>query len=269
MISARRESQDRYHLNLSSTPIACIVSESPTLLHNHLSHPSLLKRRKMVPGIFNLESFNCKSYQLGKHSYNLFLNRVNRRATFLFELVHSNMWGLCRVSSILGFQNFVTFIDNNSCCNWLLLMKSCLKLHFIFESFCVDIKTQFNIVIRVLRSDNAYEYFFAPFTKFMTSRAIFHQSSCTYTSQQNKVVERKNRHFIETVRTLLLHNQVPSSFGRTMCWLLVSWLIECLLQSYQTRYFILFCSLISGYTLFPTSLVTCTLSIFIPLIKIN
>ena len=46
----------------------------------------------------------------------------------------------------------------------------------------------------------------------MSSRGILHQSSCAYTPQQNGVAERKNRHLVEIVCTLLLHHKVPQSF---------------------------------------------------------
>ncbi|RVX22575.1 Retrovirus-related Pol polyprotein from transposon RE2 [Vitis vinifera] len=54
--------------------------------------------------------------------------------------------------------------------------------------------------------DNAREYFSAPFTSFMSHHGILHQSSCAHTPQQNGVAERKNRHLVETARTILLHN---------------------------------------------------------------
>ena len=63
-----------------------------------------------------------------------------------------------------------------------------------------------------LRSDNAREYFSAQFTSFMSHHGILHQSSCAHTPQQNGVVERKNRHLVETARTLLLHCNVPFRF---------------------------------------------------------
>ena len=45
----------------------------------------------------------------------------------------------------------------------------------------------------------------------MSTHGILDQSSYAYT-QQNGVVERKNRHLVETVRTLLLHHKVPQCF---------------------------------------------------------
>ncbi|RVW97371.1 Retrovirus-related Pol polyprotein from transposon RE2 [Vitis vinifera] len=81
-----------------------------------------------------------------------------------------------------------------------------------FRKFYAEIQTQFNISIRVLRSDNAREYFSAPFTSFMSHHGILHQSSCAHTPQQNGVAERKNRHLVETARTILLHSNVPFRF---------------------------------------------------------
>ena len=77
-------------------------------------------------------------------------------------------------------------------------MKSRSELFSIFETFCAEIKTQFDVQVKILRSDNAPEYFSDSFTKFMSSQGILHQSSCAYNPQQNGVVEQKNRHLIET-----------------------------------------------------------------------
>ncbi|RVX21015.1 Retrovirus-related Pol polyprotein from transposon RE2 [Vitis vinifera] len=51
-----------------------------------------------------------------------------------------------------------------------------------------------------------------PFTSFMSHHGILHQSSCAHTPQQNGVAERKNRHLVETARTILLHSNVPFRF---------------------------------------------------------
>ena len=91
-------------------------------------------------------------------------------------------------------------------------MKTRAGLFSIFQKFHVEIRTQFNTYIHILRSDNAKKYFSTPFSSFMSSHGILHQSSCAYTPQQNGVAERKNRHLVETARTLLLPHKVPQRF---------------------------------------------------------
>ncbi|RVW87594.1 Retrovirus-related Pol polyprotein from transposon RE1 [Vitis vinifera] len=174
-IGIGRESQGLYHLTSDSSAAVCISTDAPLLIHNRLGHPSLSKFQKMVPRFSTLSSLPCESCQLGKHTRVSFPKCVNNRAKSPFEFVHTDVWGPCRTASTLGFQYFVTFIDDYS------------------------------------RLTNAREYFSAPFTSFMSHHGILHQSSCAHT-QQNGVAERKNRHLVETARTILLHSNVPFRF---------------------------------------------------------
>ena len=139
----------------------------------------------------------------------MFPKHLDPRTKSHFEFVHTDVWGSFRSTSTLGFRYFITFIDDYSRCIWLFLMKTRVELFFIFQKFHAEICTQFNTYIRILRSDNAKEYFSTSLSSFMSSHEIFHQSSCAYTPQHNGVAERKNRHLVETARTLLLHHKVP------------------------------------------------------------
>ena len=91
-------------------------------------------------------------------------------------------------------------------------MQNRSDLFSIFQKFYQEIKTQFGVPIRVLRSDNAREYLSQSFQHFMSSHGILHQTSCAHTPQQNGVAERKNRHLVDTTRNLLLHGHVPFRF---------------------------------------------------------
>nr|CAN79194.1 hypothetical protein VITISV_000236 [Vitis vinifera] len=128
-IGIGRESQGLYHLTSPSFSAACISTDASLLIHNRL--------------------VVC---QLGKHTRVSFPKRLNNRTKSPFELVRIDVWGLCQTASTLGFQYFVTFIDDYS---------------------------------RLLRNDNAREYFSTPFTSFMSQHGILHQSSCAHTHQQN------------------------------------------------------------------------------------
>jgi len=63
----------------------------------------------------------CESCQLGKHIRSSFPSSVSQRTSSPFALVHSNIWEPSRIKSNLGFQYFVTFIDDYSRCTWVFL----------------------------------------------------------------------------------------------------------------------------------------------------
>jgi len=151
---------------------------SPLQVHCRLGHSSLSNLKKLVPRLSRLSSLECELCQFGKHSHSSFSSRVSKRANFPFSVVHSNVWGPSRVSCKQGFHYFVTFIDDFSRTTWLYLMKTRSELFTVFTTFCVEIRTQFNVPIRVLRSDNALEYLSSPFKSYMASHGILHQTSC-------------------------------------------------------------------------------------------
>ena len=180
-IGIEHESQGLFHLSSPLCSTTCTSMEAPFLLHSHLGHPSLSKFRKLVPHFSSLSSLECESCQLGKHTRVWFPKRLDPRTKSPFELVRTDIWGPSRSTSALGFCYIVTFTDDYSRCTWLFLMKTRVELFSIFQKFHAEIRTQFNTSNRILRSDNAKEYFSTPFSSFMSSHGIFHQSSCAYT----------------------------------------------------------------------------------------
>ncbi|KAJ9552767.1 hypothetical protein OSB04_016812 [Centaurea solstitialis] len=76
----------------------------------------------------------------------------------------------------------------------------------------VSSRNHFNSSIKTLRSDNAKEYFSTDFSSYLKNHGIVHESSCVYTSQQNGVAERKNRHLLDVARTLMFQSHVPKRF---------------------------------------------------------
>ena len=114
MIGTRCESHGLYCLRTSAH--IGMFMDSPYLLHAQLGHPSLDKMQQLVPSLSKLSNFSCESCLLGKHSRSSFPSSVSQRASSPFALVHSDIWGPSRVESNLGFQYFITFIDDYSRC---------------------------------------------------------------------------------------------------------------------------------------------------------
>ena len=110
----------------------------------------------MVSRLSSLFSLECESCQLGKHARISFPELLESSTKSHFKLVHTDVWGSSRTTSILGFRYFVTFIDNFSHCTWLYLMKSRTKLFLVFQKFFTEIRNQFHISICILCNDNAW-----------------------------------------------------------------------------------------------------------------
>ena len=66
--------------------------------------------------------------------------------------------------------------------------------------------------VQSLRSDYAKEYLLEQFQSFMLQKEILRQTSCVDTPSQNGVDVRKNRHLLETAKTLLFQMHMPKHF---------------------------------------------------------
>ena len=135
----------------------------------------------MVPSLEKIKDLFCESCQLGKHVRSSF-RHVESRVDSPSSVIHSDIWDPSRVSS-MGYKYFVTFIDEFSRCTWVFLMKERSEIFSILTSFVNEIKTQFGKTIKILRSDNAKEYFSSAISSFLSVQGILHQSSCPHTPQ--------------------------------------------------------------------------------------
>ena len=84
-------------------------------------------------------------------------------------------------------------------------LKQKSKVVKILEDFVVFIQTEFEIGIKVIRSDNGIEFFM---TNFFSNKGIIHQTSCVNTPQQNSIVERKHGHLLNVARTLMIQSHL-------------------------------------------------------------
>ena len=82
----------------------------------------------------------------------------------------------------------------------------------VFQKFMAHVENQFSTRMKVLRSDSGEEYTLHQFQQFLQKYGILSQWSYPYTLQHNGVAERKNRHLLDIVRSLLLASSVPARF---------------------------------------------------------
>ena len=193
------------------------VSDLSMVWHRRLGHPNT----QILSHVLNSDlpgnkdryslSLECDSCKLGKSKTLPFPLHASR-ASHCFDLIHSDVWGPSPISSYEKFKYYVTFIDDHSRFTWVYFLRSKSEVFRTFTEFLAYVDNQFSTSIKTLRTDSDGEYLSTEFQAFLASKGIIHQRSCPSTPQQNGVAERKNRHLLDVVHTLLLESPVSSMF---------------------------------------------------------
>ena len=85
----------------------------------------------------------------------------------------------------------------------------------IFIKFVAFLETTTGETVKMLRTDGGKEYDNDYLNKFFATSGIVHQTSNSYTPQQNGVSERINRTAMESTRSSLYMNRLTNLFKKT------------------------------------------------------
>jgi hypothetical protein len=164
------------------------------LLHRRLGHVPFESLSRLYPNAFkemDRSKLLCDACELGKHTRSSYPS-IGLRSCEPFMLIHSDVWGPCSVTSLSGYKGFVTFIDCNTRMTWIYMLKGKNEVLRCFQDFHNLVTNQFNVKVRIIRTDNGKEYVNNYFVKYISDHGIIHQTTCPGTPPQNGVVERKN-----------------------------------------------------------------------------
>lgn len=128
------------------------------------------------------------------------------------ELVHIDLWGPYKTKTYSGCNQFVTVVDDFNRYTWVYLVKYEPETSTILENFVNYAEKQFDSKVLCIRSDNALELCKGKFKLFCQQKGIVQQTTCSYTPQQNGVVQRKHKHLLDTARALLFQSKVPDKY---------------------------------------------------------
>src|SRR3954464_11395512 len=118
-------------------------------------------------------------------------------ATYLLEIIHSDVCGSMSVPARGGYLYFVTFTDNLSRYGYIYLMKQKYKSFEKFKEFQNEVENHRDKKIKFLRSDRGGEYLSHEFREHLIERGIVSQLTPPGTPQRNGVCERRNRTLLD------------------------------------------------------------------------
>ena len=75
----------------------------------------------------------------------------------------------------------------------------------MFKLFKTLVENQLERKIKILQSDRGGEYFPNEFSDFYEENGLIHQTTTSYTPQQNGLAEKENRTLVDMVNAILMH----------------------------------------------------------------
>jgi transposase InsO family protein len=128
------------------------------------------------------------------------------------QLLHMDTVGPSRVRSMGGKWYVLVIVDDYSCYSWVFFLENKDEVFEHFQSLALRLNNEHPNYLKAICSDNETEFRNASFDEFCLEHGIDQQFSTPRVSQQNGVVERKNRTLVEMARTMLDEHRTPRRF---------------------------------------------------------
>ena len=163
-------------------------NETTNLWHARLGHMSYIKLKNIMQQS-KLKGFPQREIrgdtihvgcQYGK-AHQLPYGESKYQAKEPLELVHSNVFGPVKQSSISGYRYMVTFIDDFSRYVWIYFLKEKYEVFEKFKEFQYTLENDIRRKIKCLRMDNEGEYMSREFNDYLKEKMIRWQLTCPNT----------------------------------------------------------------------------------------
>jgi len=189
--------------------------------HRHFGHISIsalqqLDRKDLVSGLnidqSSIPSHTCTPCIQTKQTHKPFPQEAENRSEIAGERFVSDVWGPAKVTSIRGWNYYISFIDNAKRYDTILFLVKKSDLTERIKGHVTKLKQKFGKAPRYMRVDNGSELVNAEVKKFVEEEGITIETTAPYSPSQNGIAERFNRTILE-----LVHVRVTSIGNRAYC----------------------------------------------------
>lgn len=104
------------------------------------------------------------------------------------------------------------FFDDFTRMAWVYFLKQKSEAFSVFKKLKVFVENQSGCLLKKLKTDNGKEYTSAKFNKFCDDLGVERRLTVSYSPQQNRVSERKNRFVLEMAKCMIFEKKLPKSF---------------------------------------------------------
>jgi transposase InsO family protein len=128
------------------------------------------------------------------------------------QMLHMDLFGPIAYISIGGDKYGLVIVDDYSCFTWVFFLHDKSETQAVLKKFLKREQNKFHVKIKKIRNDNGTEFKNTQVEDYLDEEGIKHEFSAPYTTQQNRVAERKNRTLIDMARTMLNEYKTSDRF---------------------------------------------------------
>jgi hypothetical protein len=199
-----------------STLLLTHADESSRIWHERFGHLNFrymqqISKQILVDSLPDIHFSKgvCEGCVLRKHPQEKFSKGKSQRSSTPLYLIHSDLMGPFLHPSINKVRFFLIFVDDLSRFTWIYFLRKKYEVFQHLKDFKALVETQFRKKIKVLQTDNGGEYVNNEIHNIFHEARIQLQHTIPYTSQQNRVVERKNISLKEMTSCMLHAKSLP------------------------------------------------------------
>ncbi|KAL8101290.1 hypothetical protein AgCh_033242 [Apium graveolens] len=219
LTKVKRSYNRLYKIILESFEASCLMlsTENTTRLwHSRLGHVNyqaviMMGEKGMVhdlPSLIQLKEV-CAGCLMSKQIRKYFPSQANFRAKQPLELIHGDLCGPITPATKAGNKYFLLLVDDYNRVMWVYLLTRKDEALGAFKKFKLLVERDSEKKVKMLRTDRGGEFSSKQFIEYCDNMGISRQFTAPYTSQQNGVVERRNRTVVAMTRSLLKERNLP------------------------------------------------------------
>ena len=161
----------------------------------------LLKENKdIIPYSINnweeKECITCKESNIQRQAMPKL--RTTPLAQSFGDRIHMDIWGPASRQTPQGFKYILTLVDDSTRWCDIMFLKTKDNAYGAYMQYARLLKTQYNLTIKILQSDNDTVFLSESFNKFLAEEGTKRYLTVHDTPQQNGVVERMHGTFVTT-----------------------------------------------------------------------
>ena len=127
-------------------------------------------------------------------------------------MVHSDLCDPMNIQARVGFEYFITFVDDYSRYEYIYLIHRKSECFEKFRVFKVETENRHGKCIKTLRSDSGGKYLLGELLNYLLDEGIESQLSAQGMPQQNGVTKRRNNILMDMVRFMMSYSDMLNLF---------------------------------------------------------